>query len=165
MKYDLNRTLMMACLLVMGILFLLIQPTKSNAFAMGDNPYSCTNLGTSRIILAQINNGTKIFDPALNSGTRFDANINEGYSIYLILDTSSAGSDEGSENRGSLWYTTTAYGFSSGQCIPDLDSEKIKTFSLHNIIMGQANNGTTQQVTWGSWPNVVQISYAVHWHS
>jgi hypothetical protein len=109
-----------------------------------------------------IDNGLQKIDIRSHNGTTFHAELEKGYRIILVLEplviTSSGNTD-----KGSLWYTNTAYGFSAGTCIDAFYAGNNKTISIDNIVMGQATSDTIQKVTWGSWPDAVQVTYNVHW--
>jgi hypothetical protein len=118
-------------------------------------PSACDNRVDGRIISMKINSEGRTIDILSKQGTTFDASIQSGYSVKLVLLAQSAGSSHG---KSSFWITNTAYGFSSGTCINN------PHLSIKGVQMGQAVDGLVQNVKWGSWPNTEQVLYKVRWH-
>jgi hypothetical protein len=127
-------------------------------------PSACDNRVDAKIISLKIKSKGKTIDVLSKHGAIIDASIKRGYSVQISLSTDSTGSGHG---RGTLWLTTTAYGFSSGSCVNNVHySEGLSTkkVSVKRIQMGQASEDFVQDVKWGSWPDTEQANYQIRWH-
>jgi hypothetical protein len=127
-------------------------------------PSACNNRADAKILSLKIDNGTKT-NVLSKHDSVIEAGIENGYSVTLLLQTYSRNS---SSDEGSVWLTTTAYGFSSGMCIENVkfsgSGKGIKQVSIEGIQMGQATDGLVQGVNWGSLPDTEQVKYKVIWH-
>lgn len=118
-------------------------------------PSACNNRIDARIVSIKISSEGTTYDVFSKRGVSFDASIDKGYSIKILLAGQSMASSSG---RHSFWITTTAYGFSSGMCVSN------PHVSMKDIKMGQVVDGLVQTVKWGSWPDTEQVVYKVRWH-
>jgi hypothetical protein len=145
-----------------------------NAYAMGDNPSTCTNLYDSVITSMNITRGhrttTIIIDPIANPHhhhlLHFKSKVGIGYTVTLTIHSANV-SNSGNTNTGSIWYGTNAYGFAGNQCINGVKRNTDITITLHNVYMGQATHGTKQSVDWYSWANDTILqgpTYNVIWY-
>ena len=124
-------------------------------YSYGVPPTACNNRVDAKITSMKINSEGKRIDVISKHGAIIDASMNKGYSVKISLQSLAKGS---TPEKNSFWFTTTAYGFSSGICV------KNANVSIKGIEMGQAVEGLVQDVKWGSWPDTAQITYKVRWH-
>jgi len=151
--------------LAAGLLCVLALPVllSSDAFAHGDAPTTCENRYDATIVSMAIDNGTQTFDPIANPGLRIDAEIDAGYDVAFTLHTANQSSQN---STGSTWYRHSAFGFGDGVCVDDADAGEDIPLTVHvEAISGIPDNYTQSNVEWGSWPEVVQVTYEVVWHS
>lgn len=147
----------MLCVLALPVLL------SSDAFAHGDAPTTCENRYDATIVSMAIDNGTQTFDPIANPGLRIDAEIDAGYDVAFALHTANQSSQN---STGSTWYRHSAFGFGDGVCVDDADAGEDIPLTVHvEAISGIPDNYTQSNVEWGSWPEVVQVTYEVVWHS
>jgi hypothetical protein len=158
-----KQSIMISLAVIVLILVLSVYLTNTS-FAMGNNPQMCNNRYNARITSIKVDNGVRTFNITSNKEMTFDATLSKGYRVTFSLKPVEI-SSSGNTHRGTAWYRNTAYGFSLGSCIQDINAGEEKTVILRHVVMGQAANNIVQDVIWGSWPDVVQISYKVHWHS
>jgi hypothetical protein len=161
MKIKLN-TLVLGIVPLCGVLLAASLISASDAVS----PSSCENRADGKIVSMKVRTDKKIVDiPSKPSQAVIDANIKKGYSVELSV---LANSKDSASGKGSVWLTTTAYGFSSGMCIDKVkispSGQTTTHVSIKGLQMGQAVPGLLQSVKWGSWPDTEQISYNVRWH-
>jgi hypothetical protein len=138
--------------------------TSNIAFAMGDNPSSCSNLYDSTITSLKITIGGRTIDPIAHPNTNFSAKLGQGYTVTVTLHSAGV-SNSGNTDTGSVWYGSTAYGFASDHCVYGVNPNSDVTITLSNVFMGQATHGTVQSVEWYSWPFATpNVAYTVHWY-
>jgi hypothetical protein len=131
---------------------------------LADNPSTCVNLYDSTITSLRINVGGRTIDPIAHPNTNFSAKLGQGYSVTFTLHSASM-SNSGNTDVGSVWYGSTAYGFTSDHCVNGINPNSDVTITLDNVFMGQATHGTVQPVEWYSWPFASpSITYTVHWY-
>jgi hypothetical protein len=127
-------------------------------------PSACNNRADAKILSLKIDNGTRT-NVLSKHDSVIEAGMESGYSVRLLLQTDSKNI---SSDEGSIWLTTTAYGFSSGMCIENVkfsgSGKGITHVSIEGIQMGQVTDGLVQDVNWGSWPDTEQVEYKVIWH-
>jgi hypothetical protein len=127
-------------------------------------PSACNNRADAKILSLKIDNGTRTSVLSKHDSV-IEAGMESGYSVRLLLQTDSKNI---SSDEGSIWLTTTAYGFSSGMCIENVkfsgSGKGITHVSIEGIQMGQVTDGLVQDVNWGSWPDTEQVEYKVIWH-
>lgn len=138
---------------------------SNNAFSHGDAPSTCENRYDADIMSMTIDNGTQTFDPT-NPGLEFDAQMDTGYDVAFTLHTANA-SSQNNTLAGTTWYRITAFGFGSGVCVDNAGSDQDVPISMHvDAPYGGVPDGYEQSaVEWGSWPEIVQITYKVVWHN
>lgn len=138
---------------------------SNNAFSHGDAPSTCENRYDADITSMTIDNGTQMFDPT-NPGLEFDAQMDTGYDVAFTLHTANA-SSQNNTLAGTTWYRITAFGFGSGVCVDNAGQDQDVPISLHvDAPYGGVPDGYEQSaVEWGSWPEIVQITYKVVWHN
>lgn len=137
---------------------------NNKAYAMGDPPTNCPNRYDATITSMTINNGTQTLDPIANPGITVDAQISKGYDVTFMLHTV----NESSQNNtlhGSTWYHHSAFGFGNGQCVSNAGPNQDIPVAIHIGESRGVPDGTTQDVDWGSLPQIYQIKYKVVWHS
>ncbi|MEP6575658.1 MAG: hypothetical protein ABJB85_04445 [Nitrososphaerota archaeon] len=131
----------------------------------GASPSSCENRADGKILSMKVRAERKSVDISSKHSSVIDVDIKKGYSVELTVLASSKDSSSG---KGSIWLTTTAYGYSSGMCIDKVkispSGQTTTHVSINGLLMGQAAPGLQQNVKWGSWPDTEQISYNVRWH-
>jgi hypothetical protein len=153
--------------LAIGLLCVLSMPAllSNNVFAHGDAPSTCENRYDATIESMTVNNGTQTFDPMANSGLQVDAKIDAGYDVTFTLRTANQ-SSQNNTLPGSTWYHHYAFGFGNGVCVDGADPSQDIPITVHvGAISGIPDNYTQSNVEWGSWPEVVQATYGVVWHS
>lgn len=137
---------------------------SNNAFSHGDAPSTCENRYDADITYMTIDNGTQTFDPT-NPGLEFDAQTGTGYDVAFTLHNANT-SSQNNTLAGTTWYRSTAYGFGSGVCVDNTGSDQDSPISLHVDAPSGVPDGYEQSVVeWGSWPEIVQITYKVVWHN
>ncbi|MEO9321810.1 MAG: hypothetical protein ABI361_14180 [Nitrososphaera sp.] len=139
--------------------------TVQRAFAMGDNPTSCDNRYDATVTSVVIQTSRQNIDVLAEPSAVIRQKAFTGYDMTITLHAQPI-SSAGNTNPGSVWYSTSAFGYSLGTCVSGALASHDIVVTLHNVFMGQANpNGITKQiVTIGSWPNTQQASYRVVWH-
>jgi hypothetical protein len=136
---------------------------SNNAFSHGDAPSTCENRYDADITSMTIDNGTQTFDPT-NPRLEFDAQMDTGYDVAFTLHTANA-SSQNNTLAGTTWYRITAFGFGSGVCVDNAGPDQDVPISLHVDAPSGVPDGYEQSaVEWGSWPEIVQITYKVVWH-
>lgn len=135
------------------------------AFAMGDNPTSCNNRYDATITSVIIQNSRGAVDVVQHPSAVIRQKVSTGYDVTIKLHTNPS-SSLGNTDPGSVWYSTSAYGYSLGTCVSGAAANHDIVITLHDVYMGQANpSGITRQtVTVGSWPDTQQVNYLVVWH-
>ena len=129
-----------------------------------DNPSSCHNRYDAAITSLKITIGGKIIDPMTNQNTNVDAEVGKGYQVIVTLHSADI-SSSGNSNEGSIWYGTSAYGFSANRCVKDIKPDTDISMTFDNVFMGQAIPGKEQIVQWYSWPlNYPTVEYKLHWY-
>ena len=129
-------------------------------------PSACDNRVDAKIVSLKIKSNGKTIDVLSRDDAIIDASIKKGYAVQVSFSTASTGSSH-IKSKGTLWFTTTAFGFSSGSCVNNVhysEGSTTKKVSLKRVQMGQAAEGLVQDVKWGSWPDTEQASYQVRWH-
>jgi hypothetical protein len=153
--------------LILGIIPLCVVLVVATLVSVSDgaSPSSCENRADGKILSMKVHGEKKTVDISSEHGSVIDANIKKGYSVEVTV---LANSKDSSSGKGSIWLTTTAYGYSSGMCIDKVkispSGQTTTHVSIKGLIMGQAAPGLQQNVKWGSWPDTEQISYNVRWH-
>ena len=133
------------------------------AFAMGDNPASCTNLYNSAITSVKINVGHRTIDLIAHPNAHFSLAKGQTYSVTLTLHSATT-SNSGNSDIGSVWYGSTAYGFASDHCVNGVSANSDVTVTLTDVSLATATKGTTQDVELYSWPlSQPSITYTVNW--
>jgi hypothetical protein len=151
----------------MGLLCVLSMPAflSNNVFAHGDAPSTCENRYDATITSMTVNNGTRTFDPMANPGLQIDAKIDAGYDLTFMLHTANQ-SSQNNTLPGSTWYRHSAFGFGDGVCVDSAGPDHDMPVTVHvEAIPGIPDNYTQSRVELGSWPEVVQVTYEVVWHS
>lgn len=151
----------------LALAFLLLFPVllSNNAFSHGDAPSSCENRYDAKITSMTIDNGTAAFDPFSNSELEFNAQISKGYDVTFTMHTANV-SLLNNTLAGTTWYRHSAFGFGSGACVNDAGPKEDISVTVHVAPPSGVPDGFQQNtVEWGSWPEVVQLTYAVTWHS
>ncbi|HEX2615282.1 MAG TPA: hypothetical protein VHL10_07300, partial [Nitrososphaera sp.] len=154
-------------MLAMGLLCVLSMPAflSNNVFAHGDAPSTCENRYDATITSMTVNNGTRTFDPMANPGLQIDAKIDAGYDLTFMLHTANQ-SSQNNTLPGSTWYRHSAFGFGDGVCVDSAGPDHDMPVTVHvEAIPGIPDNYTQSRVELGSWPEVVQVTYEVVWHS
>lgn len=165
----LSKQSSMVLFLTAGLLSLtLTVPTVSTmklAYAMGDNPTSCSNRYDATVTSVVVHTARQTVNVEAQPSTVTRQKAYTGYDLTITLHTA-ASSSLGNTNPGTVWYTTSAYGYSLGTCVSSATSNQDIVITLHNVYMGQANpNGITKQlVSIGSWPDTSQVNYRVVWY-
>src|ERR1051325_4083563 len=96
---------------------LLLSFGNNSAFAHGDNPSTCTNLYYSTITSMKITtNRFQTVDLIAHPNSMFASKLGQGYTVRMTLHSAST-SIAGNTNPGSIWYSTNALGFASGECV------------------------------------------------
>jgi len=147
-----------------ALLLILVLPSANYlAYAMGDAPSTCPNRYDATITALTVNNGVKIYNPLSNPGVTIDADLDTGYDVTFTLHTASQ-SSLGNTDPGTTWYRDTAFGYGQGVCVSNVTHDQDKTISVHiGADSGFPDGYTVNGVEWGSWPNVSQVTYNVHW--
>ncbi|HEY7109699.1 MAG TPA: hypothetical protein VH415_09745 [Nitrososphaeraceae archaeon] len=132
------------------------------SFSSAVPPSACDNRLDAKIISFRVITGKKSIDVTKQSRV-IDADINKGYNVNIVLQTSPQARNSG-QGPASVWVTNTAYGFSSGTCYDNVKPGGRVSINIGDIQMGQATEGLIQQVKWGSLPNQDQVQYQIAWH-
>jgi len=152
--------------LVLGIVSLCVVLVVASLVSVsnGASPSSCENRADGRILSIKVGGEKKSVDISSKRSSVIEADIKKGYSIELTV---LANSKDSSPGKGSIWLTTTAYGYSSGMCIDNVkispSGQTTTHVSIKGVVMGQAAPGLQQNVKWGSWPDTEEMSYTVRW--
>lgn len=138
---------------------------SNNVFAHGDAPSTCENRYDATITSMTASNGTRTFNTMANPGLQIDAKIDAGYDLTFMLHTANQ-SSQNNTLPGSTWYRHSAFGFGDGVCVDSAGPSQNMPVTVHvGAIPGIPDNYTQSRVEWGSWPEVVQVTYEVVWHS
>jgi len=152
---------------LLALAFILVFPIliSNNAFSHGDAPSTCENRYDASITSTSIDNGTRTFDPISDHDLEFNALIDDGYNVTLVLHTANA-SSQNSTSPGTTWYRHTAFNYGMGVCVDAAGPGKDVEVKMHvTPVPGLPDNYTQNMVEWGSWPETVQFTYSVVWHN
>lgn len=138
---------------------------SNNAFSHGDAPSTCENRYDATITSMTINNGTQTFDPVSNPDLQLAAQIDKGYDVTFILHTANS-SSQNNTLSGTTWYRHSAFGFGNGVCVDNAGPDQNISVTVYvTPPSGIPDDYQQNNVQWGAWPEVVQLSYGVVWHS
>ena len=134
--------------LVLGIVPLCVVLVVASLVSVssGASPSSCENRADGKIISIKVCGEKKTVNISPRHSSVIDADIKKGYSVELTVLVNSKGLLSG---RGSIWLTTTAYGYSSGMCIDKVkvspSGQTTTHVSFKGLQMGQASTRFTAE--------------------
>jgi hypothetical protein len=138
---------------------------SNNAFSHGDAPSNCENRYDATITSMTVSNWTQNFDPISDPDTQFAAQIEDGYDVTFTLHTTNV-SSQNNTVAGTSWYRHSAFGFGSGMCVDNAGPDQDISVTVHVDPPSGIPDGYQQDnIEWGAWPQVIQLSYGVTWHS